>query len=151
MKELTFAVFFIKKEGGLNHLFMGHSTGNKFWDVPKGGAENDEHPIDSAIREVFEETGFIVKATDLIDAGVFIYNSSKNMHVFVYKGHNFPDPLTSYCSSTFTCPHTGRERPELDDFKYVEFSKVSEHCAKSFNKVFSKFIEHTGDKHEENI
>lgn len=35
MKELTYAVFIVKEINGVKYLFMAHSTGNNFWDVPK--------------------------------------------------------------------------------------------------------------------
>lgn len=141
MKEITFAVFFIKKEHDKEHLLMAHSTGNTFWDVPKGGAELNETPVESAIREVFEETGVVINESDLKDLGVFTYNSQKNMHVFIYQGTKYPLVAECICTSTFTCPHTGRERPEVDAFKYIAFDEVENHCAKSFKKVFSKFLE----------
>ncbi len=37
-----------------------HATGGH-WDFPKGHSENNESPIDTAIREVLEETGYNVK------------------------------------------------------------------------------------------
>jgi 8-oxo-dGTP pyrophosphatase MutT (NUDIX family) len=141
MKETTFAVFFTKREFGKDYLLMAHSTGNTFWDVPKGGAELDETPVNTAIREVFEEIGYVVKSDDLKDFGLFTYNSQKNMQVFVYQGTNHPVAGDCVCTSTFTCPHTGRERPEVDAFEYVEFSEVPNRCAKSFNKVWTRYLE----------
>jgi len=140
MKELTFAVFIVKRIGDLDHLFMAHSTGNKFWDVPKGGAEDDEKAIESALRELVEETGIVFQASDLLDMGIFQYNRRKHMHVFLYTGDNYPRPDECLCTSTFTCNYTQRERPEVDDFKYVPFSEVTAHCAKSFNNVFDVFL-----------
>lgn len=141
MKELTFAVFFTKRVSDKDYLLMAHSTGNSFWDVPKGGGELNESAIESAIREVWEEIGFKLKAEDLKDLGVFTYNAHKNMQVFMYQGTNYPVAGECVCTSTFTCPHTGRERPEVDAFEYVEFSEVPNRCAKSFNKVWNKYLE----------
>ena len=33
-----------------------------WWGYPKGHLEEGENPVDAAVREVFEETGFEVKA-----------------------------------------------------------------------------------------
>lgn len=142
MKELTYAVFIVKVIDDVNHLFMAHSTGNDFWDVPKGGAEEEdkETPVQSAIRELKEEAGVDFVAEDLKDLGVFVYNNRKNMHVFLYTGNNYPLPSDCTCVSTFTCPYTKREKPEVDAFKYVPFDEVPTHCAKSFNKVFEAFL-----------
>jgi putative (di)nucleoside polyphosphate hydrolase len=139
-KEITYGVLFIKKLNQEKYLFMGHSTGNKFWDIPKGGSELNETPVESAIREVKEETGFDVIASELLDLGIFQYNRQKDMHLFLHIGHKTFEPEDAYCESTFTCPHTGKERPELDDFKYVIFSEVIQHAAKSFKNVFDSFL-----------
>lgn len=135
-KEITHAVFFIKNIDNELNLFMGHSTGNKFFDVPKGGGEENETAIQSAIREVQEETGFNITPEELVDIGVFKYNRKKNMHVFIYIGKQDIKPENAFCESTFTCHHTGKERPELDGYKYVPFSEVNNASAKSFKNVF---------------
>lgn len=140
MKELTYAVFIVKEINGVKYLFMAHSTGNNFWDVPKGGAEGDETPVQSAIRELMEEAGVHFLESELKDLGVFVYNNRKNMHVFLYTGDDYPLPSDCECVSTFTCPYTKREKPEVDAFKYVAFDDVPTHCAKSFNKVFEAFL-----------
>ncbi len=139
-KELTFGVLFIKKINQENYLFMGHSTGNKFWDIPKGGPEGNEIAFETAIREVKEETGFDVKPSELLDLGIFQYNRQKDMYLFLYIGKSEIKPEYAYCDSTFTCPHTGKERPELDDFKYIPFSEVINFSAKSFKNVFDSFL-----------
>ena len=36
--------------------------GASWWGYPKGHMEEGENPVDAAVREVFEETGFKVKA-----------------------------------------------------------------------------------------
>lgn len=139
-KEITYGVFFVKKINNENNLFMAHSTGNTFWDIPKGGGEFNETPIQSAIREVKEETGFDITEEELLDIGLFSYNRQKNMYIFLYIGNQEFKPENGFCDSTFTCPHTGKERPEVDDFKYIPFSEVTKNCAKSFNNVFNTFL-----------
>lgn len=140
IKELTFAIFIVKVINDMPHLFMIHSTGNNFWDVPKGGAEANETAIQAALRELLEEAGIVFVSSDLKDLGVFEYNARKDMHVFKYMGDQYPDPKKCVCTSTFTCPYTNREKPEADGFKYIPFNQVSSHCAKSFKKVFEAFI-----------
>lgn len=139
-KKVTHGVVFIKKINQENNLLMAHSTGNTFWDIPKGGGEEGETPIQSAIREVKEEVGFDIREEELLDIGLFTYNRQKNMHLFLYIGEQEFKPEDAFCDSTFTCPHTGRERPEVDDFKYIPFSEVPNNCAKSFNNVFNAFL-----------
>lgn len=138
MKEITCAVLIPEVINGENNLLMAHSTGNTFWDVPKGCGEIGESAIETAIRELFEETGFVVSANELKDMGVFSYNSKKDMHVFVYIGSNKFKAEDGVCTSFFLCPYTHKEKMEVDDFKYVPFTEVRAHCTKSFIKVFDK-------------
>ena len=64
-------------------IFSGHSTGNSFYDIPKGLMDLNESPIDCAIRECLEETAIQLEKTKMIDLGEFPYNSSKNIHLFL--------------------------------------------------------------------
>jgi len=41
-------------------LLVKHSYGRLNWEVPGGAAEPDETPMDTALREVLEETGLTV-------------------------------------------------------------------------------------------
>lgn len=38
-----------------------------FWDIPGGFLENGEHPVIGAIRELQEETGFIIEPLEILD------------------------------------------------------------------------------------
>ena len=140
MKEITCAVLITQSINNEKHLFMAHSTGNNFWDVPKGVGEVGEAAVDTAIRELREETGFIVTADELVDMGICAYNGKKDMHVFVYNGNTVFESKEGVCTSFFMCPYTQKEKVEVDDFKYVPFSDVRSHCTKSFIKVFDKVI-----------
>src|SRR3954452_17500530 len=50
-------------------------TGDMSWTLPGGKVEHAEDPYDAVVREVAEETGYIVKVTNLL--GV----DSRNRHV----------------------------------------------------------------------
>ncbi|WBQ02701.1 NUDIX domain-containing protein [Kribbella sp. CA-293567] len=47
-------------------LFLTRRTDNGEWCLPGGGIEPGERPAETAEREVFEETGLVVRATALL-------------------------------------------------------------------------------------
>lgn len=52
-------------------------NGQESWTLPGGGLDLAEHPVDGAIREVFEETGFQVSINGLLGVDVWHNPDSK--------------------------------------------------------------------------
>lgn len=107
-------------------ILLGHTTGQKHWDLPKGKAEEGETFADAAVRECLEETGYEVQQQDLYLIGEVDYQSSKKLVLFFYKPSMKPEAKDLFCTSTYTT-RSGRERPELDAFKYVPVEKFEEY------------------------
>lgn len=58
MKEISAGAIVFRKEKHENKfLLLEYNYKNRFWDFPKGNIEKDESEIDTAKREVKEETG----------------------------------------------------------------------------------------------
>ena len=55
MKSLSVG-FIIRCPSG---ILLGHTTGSDHWDVPKGGIDIGETPMQGAMRELREETGLV--------------------------------------------------------------------------------------------
>jgi len=56
IREKTFGIIIFKKEGkGIRYLLLHH--GGEYWNFPKGHQEAGENEIESALRELREETG----------------------------------------------------------------------------------------------
>lgn len=53
-----------------------------YWDIPGGFCEVDEHPADTALREVREETGLEVELTDLLGLWLDDYRGSVTLNVY---------------------------------------------------------------------
>ena len=120
--ETSCGVLFVKN----GHILLGHTTGQKHWDIPKGKMEDGEGFMDAAIRETQEEIGFTVDPNNLKFIGEVPYKRSKRLALFLYVANDVPKASDCYCESTYINKY-GAERPELDYFKYVPYHDLSKY------------------------
>jgi 8-oxo-dGTP pyrophosphatase MutT (NUDIX family) len=109
-------------------LLLCHATGTAWWDIPKGGGEPGETPIDTALRETREECGLVFQPDDPIDLGHGAYRPGKDLHLFAA----WVPPLdlrACRCSTSFR-DRFERLRPEADAFEWVAMAQVPGRCAK---------------------
>ena len=59
-------VILYNKENKAVLLIHRLKNGRNYWVIPGGGAENNETPVDTAIREINEELNIHLKSADLI-------------------------------------------------------------------------------------
>ena len=95
-------------------LLLCHVTGQRHWDLPKGGIHDGETPAEAAVRETMEETGLIFAPEALVDLGRFAYTGKKDLHLFAALGGSIRWPLC--CESTFVERGSSRRLPEMDGF-----------------------------------
>jgi 8-oxo-dGTP diphosphatase len=53
-----------------------------YWDIPGGFCEEDEHPAETAIREVCEETGLEIELTGLLGLWMDRYEGSATLNIY---------------------------------------------------------------------
>jgi 8-oxo-dGTP diphosphatase len=98
-------------------LLVKHTYGRLNWELPGGNAEADESIIDTAIREVREETGLQVRA--LHTTGTY-YEPASDMHHFVFLCQPLdpaavPQPTSDEISACAFWPVAALPRP-INDF-----------------------------------
>lgn len=100
-----------------NHSYLGckpNMAKHKYYDIPKGCQEPGETPLQTALRELEEETGLHVnELSHIIDVGEFPYNKEKNIHLFTATAKIDLDRL--YCDSIFE--YNGKMIDEMSGYK----------------------------------
>jgi len=110
--------------GGLIHynrklLICRPRWDSELWNLPKGTMEPDETFIETATREIKEETGIVIDDTcEVIDLGTTSYTKKKIIHLFHIVLSKDPGELI--CNSFFE--RDGKQIPEMVDFKWIDFS-----------------------------
>ena len=86
---------------------------NGYWGMPAGHADIGESIAETAVRETFEETGFIVK----VDRLVGVYSDPTRFSVMRY-----PDGgITQFVALCFACTITGGEMTISDESTDIGF------------------------------
>jgi len=96
-------------------LLLGHASRSPRWDIPKGGLEPGESPVQAARRELHEETGLDAAERDLVPLGNFPYLRDKDLALFAWRVAALPEPKSLACSAFFSLPD-GTRLPEFDRF-----------------------------------
>ena len=115
-------------------LLLCHVTGQRHWDLPKGGIHPGESPLEAARRETVEECGLAFDADALVDLGRFAYTGRKDLHLFAAASPRVASG-SLVCASTFLERGTGRRRPEMDGFGWFEPAAVAARCTGAMSRV----------------
>lgn len=102
------------------------------WSIPKGEYVEGEAPLDAAIREFQEETGFPATGV-FIDLGTIRQSGAKVVSAWAFEGDCNPAQLRSNLSRLEWPPHSGRrlEFPEVDQGRWFSLPEAREHILRS--------------------
>lgn len=135
MKTLSCGILVLNDQ---HELLLCHVTGAWHWDIPKGGANPGETPLDAALRETREECGIDFTGQPLRDLGQMAYRPRKDLHLFAVLIDRF-DAASCHCDSRYS-DSWGRDRPEMDGFEWTRFDRVHRRCARHMGEVLTQKI-----------
>jgi 8-oxo-dGTP pyrophosphatase MutT (NUDIX family) len=120
-------------------ILLGHATRSPRWDIPKGLAEAGESLAATAIRELSEETGLIVREADLQPLGTHAYLRGKQLALFAWTPMPLPSPESLTCRSTFALP-SGALVPEFDRFGVFTWDEALGKVGKNLARVLTALM-----------
>lgn len=136
-----------RQESGPEHVTDGYA-----WQMPQGGIDPGEEPVQAAVRELFEETG--VRSASLLAEAPDWY--AYDLPAFVagraWKGR-YRGQMQRWFAFRFTGldreidirhPGGGRHRPEFDDWRWEPVAALPELIIPFKRPVYEKVIEAFG-------
>jgi predicted NUDIX family NTP pyrophosphohydrolase len=137
MKKLSCGI--IIRDPLTRKILSAHPTGHKeeVYDIPKGQSEEHEVPIDTAVRECFEETGLGIEKLELQDLGQYDYTKDKDLHLFYTEKR--VDVSALKCTSLFMHETWHKLLPEVNKFAYFDLDEHKLYPA--LEKVIRKALE----------
>lgn len=139
MKDYSFGVIPIyKKDSAVQFLMICHIDGH--WSFPKGGKEDGESDIETAMRELEEETG-ITKCQLLIDQEFFEQYSWTRESVVI-------DKTVKFFVGLVDSKEIKIQESEITDYRWADYSealKLATHpeAKKLIEEVYNSVIRET--------
>ncbi|WP_212003593.1 NUDIX domain-containing protein [Chitinophaga sp. HK235] len=138
-------ILLYRKISDITEYFLVHPGGPYFqrkdagwWSIPKGEIEPGEAPLQAAIREFEEETGYQPGGT-FIPLQPIVQKSGKQVLCWATEGDTDPEKIVSNTFEIEWPPHSGRKKtfPEIDKAGWFD----ADTAKKLINAQQAAFIE----------
>ena len=143
-KESAGLILFRRCQGALEVL-LAHPGGpfwtgrhDGAWTIPKGGIHPGEEPLQTAIREFTEETGFDPKGP-YTSLGRITQRSGKIVHAWAFEGDCDPSSVKSNMTTTEWPPRSG-QRIDIPEIDRVEFFTLDD-ARKAINVAQAELLD----------
>lgn len=103
-------------------VLVGRATNSNNWSIPKGLNEEGEELVETALRELKEETGLIFTQENLKYCGNRIYKNNKKQLEMFYIIVDKIDVKEIKCESYFD--YKGKMLPELCEFRLIKLNDL---------------------------
>lgn len=104
-------------------ILLGHVTGSRHWDIPKGKVDPGESGLAGAVRELREETSMVVDPALLVELGTFAYKRTKDLNLWLHRIDTMPNPGDLDCLSVFETGK-GMLKKEMDGFGVFSWNEA---------------------------
>lgn len=140
-KSLSCGLLVISPAGWL----LAHATRTPRWDLPKGGIEPGETPLQAALRECEEETGLDLAYLHhrIRDHGRHPYIPKKDLHLFSVRVDEAFD--LGACSCSTQIEREGHMYPETDRWEWTPKELARERLGQGMIRYLERagFLENT--------
>jgi predicted NUDIX family NTP pyrophosphohydrolase len=143
------------KSGSELKVFLVHPGGpffakkdDGYWGIPKGLVEENEEPLQAALREFKEETGIKPKGK-YIHLGTTTQTNNKIVHAWAFESYN-SEQIRIICN-TFEMewpPHSGRKQkfPEVDRGEFFSITEARKKVYSAQSVFIDRLLAHLNIK-----
>ena len=134
MRKESAGLLLYKLDGAEIQVLLAHPGGPFWakkdkgaWTLPKGLVEAGETPLDAAIREFTEETGFAIEG-EFLPLGAVVQRGGKHVEAWAIEGECDPEDLKPFMFQMEWPPKSGRmaEFPEIDRVAWFNLTEARE-------------------------
>ncbi len=141
MNNVTAGIYIFNKKG---QLLVCHPNemDESIWSIPKGLMDRGEIPVETAMREMEEETGIHIEGLKkkLQYVGSIKYeNKPKMLIAYTLKLDDNPPVEDLVCKSTFKSLYSGKRISEIDKFQWIDYDAIQNTIQPEQTKLWGEF------------